>query len=91
METGLLIKYIMPYYFFVGSDATGFARDLNRGLESAIADGSLDNHFFSDPDVQNALENAKLHERKVFDIPNPFLPTLTPIDRKELWLDINGL
>ncbi|WP_339074500.1 diguanylate cyclase [Teredinibacter turnerae] len=91
VEKGLVLIYTMPYYLYFSPSEEALARDVESGLEKAIADGSFDRYFFADPDVRNALERAQLKSRRVLNIDNPNLSSKTPIDRPELWLDINDL
>jgi hypothetical protein len=56
---------------------------LNHGFELAIKDKSFDALFASKLDPVIAL--AGLDNRRLFVIPNPYLPKATPFARKELW------
>lgn len=90
-EKRLMLSYKNPFYLFTNKKNVELAADLERGLNIAIADGSFDEVFFSDPMVKAVLENAHLDTRLVFDLHNPYLPSKTPVDRPELWLDISSL
>lgn len=90
-EKRLMLSYKNPFYLFTNKKNVELAADLERGLNIAIADGSFDEVFFSDPMVKAVLENAHLDSRLVFDLHNPYLPSKTPVDRPELWLDIGSL
>jgi hypothetical protein len=57
-------------------------------LESAIKDGAFDKYFYGSPEVKEALEKADLVNRRAIRISNPYLPKATPLNRKELWLDL---
>lgn len=85
VETGLMVVYRMPLYFFVSKENKKFARDLEQGLEKAIADGSFDDFFNSNRLVTDVLKNANMDQRRIFYIDNPFAHPKTPVDRKELW------
>jgi hypothetical protein len=91
VEKRLMLVYKMPFYFFVSKTNTKLARDLEQGLNRAIADGSFDELFFNDPSVRNAVEQGDLKNRLVFHLDNPALPKETPVDRRELWLDLSNL
>jgi hypothetical protein len=86
-----MLVYRMPFYLFTGKQNKKLAADLELGLNRAIADGSFDKIFYSDPMVKAVLEKANLEERLVFNLDNPTLPKETPLDRPELWLDIKNL
>jgi hypothetical protein len=90
VEKRLMLVYRMPFYLFVSKQNKVLARQLEEGLNLAIADGSFDTLFFNDPMVQGVIEKANLEGRLVFNLSNPGAPKGTPIDRPELWLDIES-
>lgn len=87
VEETLLISYKMPFYLFVSPSNRKLATDLELGLNRAIADGSFDKVFYSDPNIKDVLDKANMKNRKVFYLENPFLTKETPLDRTELWFD----
>ncbi len=91
VEKRIMLVYRMPFYLFTGKQNKKLAADLELGLNRAIADGSFDKTFYSDPMVKAVLEKANLEERVVFELDNPTLPKETPLDRSELWLDIKNM
>lgn len=91
VEKRIMLVYRMPFYLFTGKQNKKLAADLELGLSRAIADGSFDKTFYSDPMVKAVLEKANLEERVVFELDNPTLPKETPLDRAELWLDIKNM
>lgn len=88
VEKRLVLIYPLPTYFFVTPKDPELARDIENGLEAAIKDGAFDRYFYGSPEVQEALEKADLPNRRAIRINNPYLPKATPLDRKELWLDL---
>lgn len=90
VEKNLVLIYPLPTYFFVTSKDPELAKDIEFGLESAIKDGAFNSYFYGSPEVQEALEKADLGNRRAIRIDNPYLPKATPLDRKELWLDLIG-
>lgn len=90
VEKHLVLIYPLPTYFFVTPKDPELAKDIEFGLESAIKDGAFDRYFYQSPEVKEALEKADLRNRRAIRIANPFLPKATPLDRKELWLDLMG-
>lgn len=91
VEDKLMLVYRMPFYLFVSKDNPQLARDLTEGLDRAIADGSFDNIFYSAPTVKDVISKVHVSNRKVFYLDNPTLPKLTPLERKELWVDPSKL
>lgn len=90
VEKNLVLIYPLPTYFFVTNKDPELAEDIEFGLESAIKDGAFNKYFYDSPEVQEALEKADLGNRRAIRINNPYLPKATPLDRKELWLDLMG-
>lgn len=90
-EKRLMLVYRMPFYLFTSLQNKKLAADLELGFNRAIADGSFDQVFYNSPIVQAAIEKANLEKRLVFELKNPYLSPETPVDRPELWLNINDL
>lgn len=83
IETDWLIHYPGAVYFFVKQDNLSLAATVEEGLRKALADGSflaLFQQFF-----QKHLQQMALERRTVIELPNPFLPALTPVDDATLW------
>lgn len=91
VEKRLMLSYRMPFYLFTSKNNPTLAKDLEQGFNRAIADGSFDEVFMNDPMVKSVLEKANFENRIVFEINNPTLPAATPLDRAELWLDVEQL
>lgn len=91
VEKNLMLVYRMPFYLFVSKKYPEIAKDLEAGLNRAIADGSFDETFFGDSSVQDVISKANMKNRKAFYIDNPTLSKQTPLDRKELWFDPQSL
>lgn len=87
VEKHLMLVYRMPFYLFVSKNNKTLAKDLEAGLNAAIADGSFDQVFFSDPAVQDVMAKADMKNRRAIYLDNPTLSKETPLDRKELWFD----
>lgn len=87
VEKNLLLVYRMPFYFFVKNGNNTLAKDLETGLNLAIADGSFEKLFLSNKTVQDVIEKADLGNRRVIHLENPTLSKETPLDRAELWID----
>ena len=88
VEKKILLRYRAPEYFFVNKNNKQLAKRLEEGLRMAIKDGSFDEVFNKDPDVIKVFKYANIHNRLVFDLDNPFLPPLTPVNDKSLWLQV---
>ena len=89
VEPHFLVRYPSAYYFFVNRKDVSLANTIEEGLEKALKDGSFDKLFLEyHGDV---LARANVKNRTIIELPNPFLPPLTPLKRKDLWFDTRML
>ncbi|GGB11040.1 hypothetical protein GCM10007414_25610 [Agarivorans gilvus] len=91
VDTNLLLIYPLAMYLYVDKGNESLYNILNQGLEQAIADGSFDQVFLGSKLISRTLDVAKFQERKAIHIANPLLPKQTPLERKELWFDLEKL
>lgn len=87
VEDTILLVYRMPFYLFVSRDNPRLGNDIETGLNRAVADGSFDKIFYSEPNIKDVLEKANMKNRRIFNLNNPFLTKETPLEREELWFD----
>lgn len=87
VEKKFMLVYKMPFYLFVSSRNKILAADLESGLKKAIADGSFEELFRNNKNVQEAIKNGDMKNRVTFYLDNPNLPPETPISVKEYWFD----
>jgi len=88
IERDWLIHYPGAVYFFVKQDNLALAATIEQGLLQALEDGSflsLFKQFF-----QQHLAQMDLGRRTVIELPNPFLPPLTPTEDARLWHKIDN-
>lgn len=71
VEKNLAIHYPQPIYFFVSNDNRVLAERIQRGLEIAQQDGSLDTLFFSIPNFRQAWEQLQKFDRNVIELEVP--------------------
>jgi regulator of protease activity HflC (stomatin/prohibitin superfamily) len=79
-----VLHYPTAYYYFVNKNDAVLAQALERGLRSAIKDGSFEALFTKT--YGDAVHRARLQQRTRLELRNPLLPPQTPLDQKELWL-----
>lgn len=91
VERRLLLIYPYAMYFYVQKENRALHRKLTLGFETAIADGSFDELFYSAPMVKQVIAKGNIKDRIVIRMPNHEMHKDTPIDRPELWLDVNKL
>ena len=68
IEKNLLIHYPQPIYFFLNKKNTALAARIQRGLEIAQEDGSLDAIFFNIPNFRQAWQQLQQLERKTIEL-----------------------
>ncbi len=87
VEKNLMLVYKLDFFLFVNKNKKKLARDLELGLERAIADGSFDKVFLSAPSVQEAIAKGDLKNRLIIPLKNPLITEQVPVNREELWID----
>ncbi len=73
VEERFLLQYPSPFFFFVNKANQKLAKRVQIGLEMAIKDGDFDKLFNQHEETKVVLSNAKLSQRKIFLLDNPFL------------------
>lgn len=86
IEQHTFIHYPSAYYFYVNHQNKELNDDIKHGLEAAIKDGSFDTLFMQHYD--KVINKTRQTPRKTYELDNPYLPPETPLDRKELWIDL---
>lgn len=81
----LALYYPAASYFFVRKSDVKLAQAIEKGLEQAISDGSMQQLFNSY--FQQAIDKADFKNRQVVELTNPELPAQTPLHRTELWFN----
>ncbi len=71
IEKKLVIHYPQPIYFFVNNNNSALAARIQRGLEIARDDGSLDEIFFATANFRQAWEELQQLDRKVIELHVP--------------------
>lgn len=91
IDDNIMLVYRMPYYFFINPAKKQLADDIEKGLITAINDGSFDKYFYESETTKKAIQNVKFNSRRVFELNNPNLPPQTPINNPKLWVRVNEL
>lgn len=91
IDSHILLVYPMPFYLFVTPKRPDLVEALERGLMSAIEDGSFDTLFRSSPMVQSVIDRAGIGQRKVFYLDNRALSEQTPLEDPRLWVALEDL
>lgn len=80
-----VLHYPAALYFFVRKQDDELARAIESGLETAIADGSMNQLFLQH--FQQVIEQSAFEQREIIELHNAELPSETPLQRPELWFD----
>ena len=88
IEPSFVIHYPLAVYFFVNRNNPVLAEDIRKGLELMLADGSFQQQFIKQHGAM--LQGLDLAKRHVIELKNPWLPPVTPLQRKELWFQPSG-
>ena len=88
VDSHILLQYRSPAYFFVSPKRPELAVAILAGLESMVSDGSFDEMFYRELKIEQLYREAKFEQRVIIRLDTPDLSPLTPIERKELWLDL---
>lgn len=83
VQPHLLVHYPAALYYFVNKNNTDLARTIEACLNTAIADGSLQNLF--NQYYADAISQARLSERTIIRLTNPSLPKATPLANSAYW------
>ncbi len=89
IERTILLQYPAAIYFVVSLEHSVLKHDIEVGLEAMIKDGEFDKVF--NKYYAQRIKNANLEQRRLFKLDNPYLPKGTPLNRPELWFDINKI
>ncbi|MFL7866607.1 ABC transporter substrate-binding protein [Vibrio cincinnatiensis] len=73
VDSHIMLRYRMPYMLFVSKGNIELQSHLMEIIEEIFNDGTYEKMFFSDSEVKMALSKAKLNERVIIDLDNPFL------------------
>lgn len=82
----ILIYYPTAYYFYVAKENVDLANEIERGLWAAFNDGTLETLYMEF--YGETIENFRKKKPKVFRLTNKFLSEQTPLDKPELWIDL---
>ncbi len=84
VESSLLLYYPFPLVFYVRPERQDLLNKISEGLAQCIDNGKLDDLF--EQTYGKSLRAAKLHQRRVFNLVNPILPTEIADYQSELLL-----
>lgn len=82
VEPTLALRYTTATYLFVRKGDTALAAAITRGLEKMIDDGSFEKMF--QHHFGSMIKRSRLRERRVIELPNPYLPNGVPPRRRAL-------
>lgn len=80
----IMLFYPHPVYFFVGKHRPELAKQIERGMQLAIADGSYKALFLTYHEQD--IIRAELEGRTLIVLKNPVVPADAPVIRKAWWM-----
>lgn len=86
IDQHIALYYPTAVYFFVRKDDKELYSAIEKGLQTALDDGSFDRLFYAC--FGDLITRAKLNKRHIFELDNPFLPKETPLADTRLWFNI---
>ncbi len=84
IEPDVMLYYPTAMVFYVNKNNHVLHKDIRRGLESMIRDGSFEQLF--QQHHAKTLKDLNVANRKIIRLVNPYLPSSVDQNRKELWL-----
>lgn len=85
VEKNILLKYQAAVLFFINPKNKRLRTILNDGFNKGYEDGSYEQFLYNHPLIKSSFEKAKLENRLVVDIPNPFFPERSMLIPNEYW------
>jgi hypothetical protein len=85
VEQNILLKYKSAVLFFINPNNKELAKILNAGFRKGYDDGSYKEFLYNHPLIKSSFEKAKIDQRMVIEIPNPFFPIETGAIPAEYW------
>lgn len=85
IEDSLVVYYPLPYYYFFNRNDQALAARVQEGLQIMLRDGSFEQHFWHFHG--ESVRRARVSERRLIRLENPFLPPDTPPPSSPLWWD----
>jgi hypothetical protein len=85
IEERILLVYPFAMFFFTNPENIELITAIELGFERAYEDGSMLEFFYKHPDINTAIQRARLDQRLRIDIPNPMLSERTLSIPKEYW------
>lgn len=80
-----VLYYPAPVYYFVNKQRPELADAIQRGLITAMEDGSMRALFLQH--FGESIKRMELDKREIVRLENPLLPAETPLDNPALWYD----
>jgi len=84
----IIISYKFPMYFFTNKKNTVLAKRIEKGLMIAVENGTLLKLIKTHSVTAPIFPTDKYKNSIIFEITNPFLPKLTPINNKKIWIKL---
>ncbi|NLS12922.1 amino acid ABC transporter substrate-binding protein [Vibrio sp. SM6] len=87
VDKHVMLRYQMPYMFFVNKNNPQLAAHLLQIIEEIFEDGTYEKLFFNEPEVKAVLAQANVSQRVVIELENPYLTEATRSIPKKYFYD----
>ena len=74
VDDTLLLKYKSAVLFFVNKNNTALKNALEEGFDKGYQDGSYSEFFYQHPFIKHSFDQAKIENRHIIEVPNPYFP-----------------
>ncbi|NOH81017.1 ABC transporter substrate-binding protein [Vibrio sp. RE86] len=87
VDEHVILRYRMPLFFFTAKNKPELAREMTQVFADMYQDGSFQSLFFAEPEIADAMRQAKVEKRTIFDLRNPELSEATNNIPSTYWFD----
>ena len=87
VEKNILLEYKSAVLFFIKPNNKNLEVILNEGFRRGYEDGSYKKFLYNHPLIKQSFDKAKLDQRVVVAIPNPFFPEKSLLIPQQYWHD----
>lgn len=86
----LILHYNFPFYYFVKKNNTLLAERLEKGLMTALADGSLMNLMGTHKVSKHLFPLEQWKDKRYFELSNEALGSELSLENKQFWLNLKA-
>lgn len=84
----LILNYKLPFYYFVQKNNTELAQRLERGLTTALADGSFMDLMQNHNITKHLFPLEQWQQKRYFELSNAVIASELPLQNNKFWLNL---